>query len=175
MLKLSASLLDQPVISLRTGGQVATSVAMIINPNNLKIEGLFCTDQFSGQRLVLLTQDIRDTNAQGLIVDDHDVLVESDELIRLKSVLEMKYDLIGKPVQTAKKERVGKVHDFALDDVSYIIQKLYVSQSLLKSFSNGQLSIDRNEIVEVTNRRVIIKELLKPSKSAGMPVIVPAA
>lgn len=171
MFKLSAALQNQSVISLRTGGKIATSESLIINPNNLKIEGLYCIDQFSNARLVLLTQDIREVVGQGIIVDDQDVLVEPIELIRLQDVLEMKYELVGKPVQTTQKEKVGKVHDFAVDDQSYIVQKLYVSQSLLKSFSTSQLSIDRTEIVEVTNRRVIIKELLKPSKSG---IIAPA-
>lgn len=44
---------------------------------------------------------------------------------------------------------------------------------MLKSFSTGQLSIDRTEIVEVTNRKVIIKELLKPAKT-GVTATAPA-
>lgn len=173
MFKLSAALRNQPVMSLRTGGKIATSESLIINPNNLKVEGLYCIDQFSNARQVLLTQDIREVVGQGIIVDDHDVLVEPAELIRLQEILEMHYELIGKPVQTLQKEKIGKVHDFAIDDQSYIVQKLYVSQSLLKSFSTSQLSIDRTEIIEVTNRRVIVKELLKPSK-AGIVAAAPA-
>ncbi len=46
------------------------------------------------------------------------------------------------------------------------IQKMYVGQSLLKSFTTGQLSIDRSEIVEVTNKRIVIKELQKPARTS---------
>lgn len=173
MLQLSASLLNQPVMSLRTGGVVATTVSAIINPNNLKIEGFYCTDSFSNQMLILLTQDIRDILAQGMVVDDHSVLVEPDELIRLKSVIELKFDLMGKHVQTQAKEKVGKVNDFAADGQTLYIQKLYIGQSLLKSLSTGQISIDRNQIIEITNRRIIIKELLKPVK-AGIRSAAPA-
>lgn len=173
MLQLSASLLNQPVMSLRTGGVVATTESLIINPNNLKIEGLRCADHFSKNNLVLLAQDVRDIMTEGIAVNDHDVLSDPAELIRIKETLEIGFEILGKPVQTESKEKVGKVVDFAADKETLYIQKLYVGQSLLKSLSSGQISIDRNQIVEITNRKIIIKELLKPTK-AGVPATAPA-
>ena len=173
MLQLSTALLNKPVMSLRTGGVVATTESAIINPNNLKIEGFFCNDHFSKNKLILLSQDVRDVIAQGVVIDDHDVLTDPSELIRLKAILELEFLLLGKPVQTVSKQKVGKVNDFAADKETLYIQKLYVGQSLLKSLSTGQISVDRNEIVEITNRKVVINELLKPSKS-GVTLNAPA-
>lgn len=173
MLKLSSSLSSQSIFSLRTGGVVARIDSAIINPDNLKIEGFYCSDSRSHEQLILLVQDIRDIVARGIVIDDHNVLVEAGELVRLKNVLELQFELIGKPVQTVKKQKLGKVNDYAVDDNSFYIQKLYVERSLLKSLSSGQLSIDRTEIVEVTDKRVIIKELQKPARS-GATVAAPA-
>lgn len=173
MLKLSAALLDQPIMSLRTGAAVGASQAAIINPNNLKIEGFYSSDRFSKDRLVLLTQDIRDITKQGMIVDDHDVLTKPDELIRLKSILELDFTLIDKPVYTVSKHKVGKITDYAADEATLYIQKIYVGQSLIKSLSTGQLSIDRTQIVEITNRRVVIKDL-EQSVKGGIPATAPA-
>lgn len=161
MLQLSKTLLDQPVMSLRTGSPIATAVAPIINPDNLKIEGFYCIDRFSNAELVLLYQDIRDVLPQGLVVDDHDNLSEPDELIRLKDVLAMRFELVGKPIETVSKEKVGKVSDYAIETTTMYIQKLYASQSLLKSFTGGSLSIDRTQIQEITDKRIIINDLLK--------------
>ncbi len=122
---------------------------------------------------MLLTQDIRDITKQGLIVDDHDVMTNPDDLIRLKSILELNFALIDKPVYTENKRKVGKITDFAADEATLYVQKLYVAQSLVKNFSTGQLSIDRNQIVEITNKRVVIKELEKPAK-AGLTAPAPA-
>jgi uncharacterized protein YrrD len=173
MLQLSASLLDRSVVSLRTSGEIATIESVIINPNNLKIEGFYCNDKFSRKRLILLAQDIRDNIKQGIIVNDHDVLTEPEELIRLKSVLELEFDVMGKPVETVSKQKIGKINDFAVDDQTLYIQKLYVGPSIIKSLTSGQLSVDRNQIVEITNRRIVIKDLEKPIKG-GMPVTAPA-
>jgi sporulation protein YlmC with PRC-barrel domain len=173
MLQLSKSLFNQPVMSLRTGAQVATAVTPIINPNNLKIEGWYCQDRFSKRTLILLSQDIRDVIAQGLVINDHDNLSEAEELVRLKDILEIKFELLGKPAYTSNKKRIGKVTDFAVEAETLYIQKLYLSQPLVKSFSGGTLSVDRDQIIEITSRKVVIQDPLKPVKAgvASAPAV----
>ena len=171
MLKLSASLLaNKSVLSLRVGSPIANITSAIINPNSLKIEGFYCQDRFNKQELVLLTQDIRDILPQGFVVNDHDVLVEPEELIRLKQILQLNFELIGKPVFTESKDRVGKVSDYATETETMYIQKIYASQSVLKSLAGGSLSIDRSQINEITEKKIIISDLLK-----GKPATASAA
>jgi len=171
MLQLSANLLNKTVLSLRTGTPVASVVAPIINPDNLKIEGFYCDDRFDKRQLVLLVQDIRDMVADGYVVNDHDVLVEPNELVRLRKVLELNFDLIGKQVVTVSKERVGKVSDYAADDTTMYIQKIYVAQSIIKSLTGGSLSIDRSQINEITPRRIIINELTKQAPATAAATV----
>lgn len=173
MLQLRKMIINRPVLSLRTGGIIGTAVSPIVNPNNLKIEGFYCQDKFSKSSLVLLTQDIRDMLPQGFVVNDHDVLVQPDELIRLKDVLATKFELMDKPVYTVNKKRLGKINDFAADSETMYIQKLYVGQSLLKSLSGGQLSVDRSQIVEITDRKIIINDPLQPIEDS-VPLAAPA-
>ena len=167
MLQLSESLLNKPIMSLRTGQQVATALEPIINPNNLKIEGFYCSDRFSKEELVLLYQDIRDIIPQGFVVDDHDVLSSPRDLVRLKDVMKIGFTLIGKPVVTTSKQRVGKVSDYATEMETMYVQKIYVSQSVLKSFTGGNLGVDRNQINEITDKKIIINELLKGTPAAA--------
>ncbi|MCX6727276.1 MAG: hypothetical protein NTX11_00490 [Candidatus Saccharibacteria bacterium] len=166
MLILSKMIMNRPVMSLRTGRPVATAFAPIINPNNLKIEGFFCEDSIDKkQQLILLHQDIRDVLPAGLVVNDHDVLSEPEDLIRLKDVIELNFSVMGKLVVTEKKKKLGKVVDYALEPESMIIKKLYVSQSIIKSFSGGTLGVDRTQIVEITNNKIIIKDPLQMLKA----------
>ncbi len=161
-------------MSLRTGGQVATATEPIFNPNNLKIEGFYCDDKFNPEQLILLAQDIREHIDKGFIINDHEVLVKPDELVRLQSVLKTAFVLIGKPVVTVNKHRLGKVSDYAADQSSLYVQKLYVSQGLLKSITGGSLSIDRSQIVEITNRKIVVQEPLQGVKDT-IPAAIPAA
>jgi sporulation protein YlmC with PRC-barrel domain len=167
MLQLSSAFADKAVMSLRTGTAVAVVGQPIINPNNLKIEGFYCEDIFNKEQLVLLYQDIRELLPQGFVVDDVDVLMPPTELVRLKDLLDMNFQLLGKPVETQSKEKVGKVADYATEIETMYVQKLYVARSVLKSLTTGQLSVDRNNIIEITNRRVIINDLLKTAPAAA--------
>jgi sporulation protein YlmC with PRC-barrel domain len=165
MLQLSTYFASKPILSLRTGTPVAQIGPAIINPKNLKIEGFYCRDTLNNQQLILLTQDIRDLSRQGFIINDHDVLATEDDLIRLQDILNIGFELLKKPVETTEKVRVGKVEDYAVDASTMYIQKLYVAQPVWRSLTNGTLSIDRTQIVEVTSKYIIINELLRPTPS----------
>ena len=165
MFVLSKSLIGQKIMSLRTGGQVGVTVSTIINPNNLKIEGFYCLDnQDKKKRLVLLYQDIRDVVPQGIVVNDHDSLTEPQELVRLKDLMSLNFELIGKPVFTQSKQKIGRVNDYATELSTYFIEKLYVGQPLVKSLSGGSLSVERGQIVEITNRKIVIQDPLQGIK-----------
>jgi sporulation protein YlmC with PRC-barrel domain len=170
MLQLSDFLKNRAVLSLRAGEAVATVTRPIINPNNLKIEGFFCHDRFENKELVLLTQDIREVLKDGFVIDDHEKLADPKELVRLKDVLELNFDLIGKQVETVAKEKVGKVADYAIETGSMMIMKVYSSQSIFKNLTGGSLSIDRNQVQEITPKRVIITELLKTAPTPAASI-----
>jgi len=174
MLILSEALSDKPVLSLQTGAPVGTTTGTIINPNNLKIEGFYCQDRFENKQLILLTQDIRDILPQGIVVNDHHALTDPSEIIRLKDIMQLGFALIGKPVYTMGKQKIGKIADYATDHESLYIQNLYVARSILKSLNPGQLSIDRTNIVEIPNPTIVKQEILKP-EPAGSPATAPLA
>jgi uncharacterized protein YrrD len=162
MLVLSKMILQRPVMSLRTNSQVATASQAIINPNNLQIEGFYCVDSLDRKKqLILLPKDIRDVISAGLIINDHGDLAEREDLVRLNKVINLHFDLIGKRVKTQSKKRLGKVVDFAVDPETMKIQKIYASQSLVKNFMGGTLSIDRSQIVEITNKDIVVQDAVE--------------
>lgn len=148
-------------MSLRTGQPVATVTGALINPNNLKIEGFYCVDRYDKTELILLYQDIRDVVAQGFIINDHDVLAPPDELVRLKKLIDLGFELTGKQVVSVSKQRLGKVNEYAVEIESMYIQKLYVVQGFMKGLTGGNLGIDRSQISEITNTKVIVMDPLR--------------
>lgn len=158
MLQLNGMITNRPVLSLRTGTRVATALTPIINPNNLKIEGFYCRTTGRQQR-ILITQDIRDVLPQGIVVNDEDVLAEAHELVRLKDLISLGFEILGKHVETTSKQKLGKVNDYATETGSMYIKKLYVTQPIYKNLSGGNLGIDRTQIVEITNKKVVINDL----------------
>lgn len=162
MLKLSDAITDQLVLSLRTGSPIAVTLGPIIDPNNLKIVGFHCQEQGNKkQPTILLTQDIREWIPQGFAVNDHDVLSPPDDLVRLQPIIKIGFELIGKAVYTKNKKRLGKVNDYAVDDTSLMVQKIYVGQNILKNLTGSGLSIDRNQIIEITDKRIVVQDPLQ--------------
>lgn len=148
-------------MSLRTGQPVATVTGAIIDPNNLKIEGFYCTDRFDRSELVLLYQDIRDVITQGFVVNDHDVLAKPEDLVRLKKLIQIGFDLKGMRVVTVGGSRLGKVSDYAIEIETMYIQKFYVTQGFVKGLTGGNLGIDRSQVQEITNTKVVVLDPLQ--------------
>ncbi len=170
MLTLGQQLIGKNIMSLRIGRPIGIINDFIVNPNNLKIEGWHATDLGDKKHVVLLSQYIREIIPEGFVVDDHEALTHPDELVRLKDILSYKFYLIGKNVVSDHKRKLGKVADFALDRDTYLIHKLHVSQSIIKSFTGGALMIDRSQITEITDKKIVIREATAQD-SAPMPAM----
>jgi sporulation protein YlmC with PRC-barrel domain len=167
MLQLSNTFANKNIMSLRTGTPVAQITRPIINPNNLKIEGFFCQDTIDRRELVLLYQDIRELLPQGFVIDDHDVLALPGELVRLEKLIALNFQMIGMHVVTSSKEKIGKVADYATEIETMYIQKIYVSRSVFKSLTGGQLSVDRNQIIEINKSRILINDPLQGTRASA--------
>jgi hypothetical protein len=157
MLRMSGSLFNLPVVSLRVGQPIAVAESPIINPHNLKIIGWWCKANSSPGLQILLTDDIRENIAQGLAVNDEDALSAPEDLIRYKEILDAKFQLADKLVKT-KRQKIGKVHDFSYNDGMFV-QKLYVTRSLIKVFTTEDTAIiDRTQILEITDTYILVRD-----------------
>lgn len=167
MLKLHESLCEVPVLSLRTGGRIGKAKRLIVNPNNLKIVGWYVDDKFSHSELILLADDVRDISNKGIIIDDHEVLSSPDELIRLKQILEIDYDLLDKKVVSEHGRKYGKISDYSIETKGLFVKKIYASQTIMKNFTGGNLSIDRTQIIEITDTKIIIADSIDKATVAA--------
>jgi hypothetical protein len=143
-------------MSLRTGSQIAVAAEPVINPHNLKIMGWWCVGP-ANQRLVLLAEDVRESLTDGLAVNNEEALSEPADLVRHKEILDIKFELMDKPVKT-KSQKLGRVSDYSYND-GLFIQKLYVARPLRKVFtSEDTLLIDRQQILEVTDKYILVHD-----------------
>lgn len=174
MLKLSKSLMNQPIMSLRSGSQIAVAIKPIINPHNLKILGWWSKGA-GGQNQVLLADEVREIMPSGLAVNDEEALSTLDDLVRHKEILGISFDLMDKPVKT-KRHKLGKVSDFSYND-GLFVQKLYVARPLRKVFTTEDtLLIDRNQILEVTDHYILVRdsEVKATAEDFATAPVVPA-
>lgn len=151
------ALIDLPVASVQATHRIATVIKPIIDPRNLFIVALYVQTHPNVEPLVLFTSDIRSASSQGLLIDHDDQLMETEDLVRLKEIIGINFDLIGKRVETEDGKKLGKVTRYAFDMGGWQIIKLYVGQALVKNPGSAGLIISRQQIVKVTDSRVVVK------------------
>lgn len=168
MLIAQTRLLNMPILSLQTGAPLGQTTQAIIDPRQLHIVAFYCSGQRVQGTAVLHTTDIREVSNIGLIVDGAErIMPLDDDLVRLREVLSFRFELIGKTVIDTRKRRLGKVEGYSIDTESFYISKLNVRQSIFKSFTGGNLLIDRNQIVEVNDKHIIVQANEAKEKGAA--------
>lgn len=160
MLINDSSLKNYPILSLHVGGQVARVVDTIVDPNSLKIIAFRVDGPLTGKEVgdILPINSVREFSRLGMIVDSVDEFVEEDEIIHVRDVLRLNFALVGLKVETEKKSKLGKVIDFTVEPESWQIQQIIVQRPMLKSFLDPELLISRQQIIEVNDYRVLVKD-----------------
>jgi uncharacterized protein YrrD len=147
-----------PVMSLQTGSQLASLGEPIIDPRKLTVVAFYVTGpQLDEAGSLLHVTDIRELSDIGAIVDSSDSLMAPDGLVRLQEIIDFNFKLIGTKVEDEHGHHLGKVDDFALEAETYSIQQIYTKPSLLSSFTATTNIIHRNQIVSVTNEKIVVK------------------
>jgi uncharacterized protein YrrD len=158
MLVLKERITDVPVMSLQTGSQLARTKSPIIDPRQLKIVGFYCEGPgLESNPAILVVEDIREVSGLGFIVDDADVIMTPDDLVRLKPVIGYNFALEGKQVIEQNGHKLGKVVNFTVDTKSFFIMQLSAQPGLMQSWDTAEVLIGRQQIVEVTDTSVVVR------------------
>lgn len=158
MLLVGSELIDIPIMSLQTGVELARTTGPVINPHKFTVAAY----EVDGPTLdtvpsLLLVGDIRELGDIGMIIDSSDEFVGTDDVIKVKELYELSFELIGKLVVDQKGEKLGKVIDYSIRTIDYTIEQLHVKRPLFKSLNDSELLIHRSLITEVTDDRIIVK------------------
>lgn len=165
MLVAYSNLLGTPILSVQAGGTIGYLKSAIVDPDTLKILAFRLQGPSIGPANLLDTQSIREYSNLGMVIDDADELVEEGDVIRIKEVLELNFDLLTLKVETKKGSKLGKVVDFTLNPDDYVIQQIIVKRPLIKALNDPELTIPRTEIVEITDYKIIVKDEEKTIKA----------
>ncbi|MBC7746520.1 hypothetical protein H7Y40_00895 [Pedobacter sp.] len=158
MLLLSDKLVNVPVMSLQTGTELARTSETIVDPRTLTIVALYVEGpQIDIVPSVLHVADIREAGELGFIVNDSNVLMSTEGLVRLQLIIDFDFTLAGTAVYDDHGKHLGKVADYAFDPASYTIQQIYTHQSFFKSLSVVSNIIHRRQIISVTKERIIVE------------------
>jgi len=169
MLIIGTRLLNTPVMSLQTGGKLASTQKPVIDPSNLKIVAFEVEGQLLSERPALLrVADIREMGRVGMIVNSNDEFIGVHDVIKIEKLYEIGFPLIGMPVLDDKKHRLGKVEDYTVDTDSFYIQQLTVKRGFFKGLTDTGLLIGRQQIIEINDNEIIVRS---PTQKSVEPMM----
>ena len=165
MLLNGNKLRDVPILSIQAGGMIARTSDPIIDPDELKVVGFKIVGPLAkSDSNILDVQSIREFSNYGMVIDSADELVSGDDVVRIKRVLDLGFNLIGLKVESRKGSKLGKVSSFNCTEDDFMIQQLIVQRPAIKALMDPELLIPRAEIVEVNDYKVIVRDEEKKIK-----------
>jgi len=169
LLVASSKLIGMAVLSVQDSRRIATISSVIIDPDSLKIIAFRvygATNAEGGN--ILDARSIREYSHIGVVIDSADEFVSDGDVVKIKKVLELNFNLIGLKVETKKHSKLGKISDFTVTVDNFSVQQIIVKRPSIKSFLDPELTIPRSEIVEVTDYKVIVRDEEKVIKERAL-------
>ena len=166
MLVYNSRLIGTPILSVQAGGTIAKVAKTIVDPNNLQIIAFELEGPLVNRNQNILdARSIREYSNLGMVIDDIEELVARDDVIKIADVLKLNFNPLTLKVETKKGSKLGKVQDFTVTSEDFILQQIIVKRPAIKALIDPELTISRNEIVEVTDYKIIVKDEEKVLKS----------
>lgn len=158
MLILGSRLINIPVMGLQTGAKLASTKSPVIDPSNLRVvayhvEGSLLSEDPSFIRV----NDVRELSDIGLIIDSNDEFIGIDDVIKVKEIYELNFNIINMSVIDEAKRKLGRVYNYSIDTNNFVIQQLNVKPNIFKSLSDSEMLVHRTQIVEINNAEIIVK------------------
>lgn len=156
---------DVPILSIQAGGMIARTSDPIIDPDELKVVGFKIVGPLAkGENNILDVKSVREFSNYGMVIDSADELVASDDVIKIKQVLDLGFNLIGLKVESRKGSKLGKVSSYTCTEDDFMIQQLVVQRPAIKALMDPELLVPRTEIVEVNDYKIIVRDEEKKIK-----------
>ena len=162
MLLLGSRLKGTPIMGLQTGTKLAVTKDPIINPSDLKIIAYEVNGPMLSERPAFIRiDDVRELSDIGMIIDSNDEFIGINDVINIKNIYELEFNLVGINVVDEAKHKLGKVIDYSLETEGFVIQQLKIKPGIMKSLSETELIVHRSQIVEINNNTIVVKSTAK--------------
>lgn len=168
--RMGTELIGADVLSVHTGHKIGVVSGALVQNKNLKIELLEVLVANTKQYHYLITSDIRAYDGHKIIINSQQDLSGADELVRYQGLIESANRLIGSAVITQSGQKLGKIKDFSIDTIHFIITKIHVPGRFWQRILHERLIIDSSDIVDIKEKKIIVRDATIKSR-AGSKVL----
>lgn len=143
------------VILTTAGVPVGRVIEIAIEPETGKITGFLLAPR--GQNVVA-PSDVLFWN-ESLFIHDEDNVIETEDIIKLREVLEKNIPILHNKVYTKKGLYLGKVYDIGMSSKFFVMTKLAVAKDIFGLFPYDEKLIAHGNILEIKKDRIIVKDV----------------
>lgn len=175
MLIKGSDILGMKVLSLHVGMAIAEVKELIVDPDNLslaaaRVDGPLIRGEVGE---ILDFKRVREWSKLGLIMNSTDDLAQAEEIVRIKKILELEFELTGMKVETESGRKLGRVSDFVLETDGQKILQIFVARPVIRSLIEPELIIGRKQIKSISNSKVVVKEATEQKLRENRQEFVP--
>lgn len=155
MLIQASNLIKLPVAAIDAQSKIGEVARIIINPENGEVLGFLVTidEGWLGKKYkVLSANDVIAVEKTGIVTKNADNLVEPDEIVRAKKILDKKIYVIGQRAMTKSQKNLGRVEDLLLNSETLEVLKYYIHGIFQEKI------IPASKIAEITAKAVIFSD-----------------
>lgn len=160
MEKLFSEILGTPIITEDSSRAVGRVFNILVHPDKGHVVALALDFNF---RRVIVPVDIRGWFRE-IIIPDSDAIIDSTDVLRVKEVLDGKRFFLKNAVYTKDGKYLGKIFDYAINIEQMYMTKIFVGHTFLGMVRFDQRIFSFQNILEVKEDRVIVKEDLRGLK-----------
>lgn len=150
-LVLASSMLRLPVGTLQPPVRIGRVKDVVIDPKGGAFLGVTVSTSLLKPPLFTTAADIIAVDRGGLVIKSEESLVEINEIVRAKEAIRQGVRVIGLPVVTQSRKRVGRVSDLAIDLEGERVAKYYVHSWL------SERIIPSTNVVKITRKELVIE------------------
>jgi len=144
--------------ALDEGALVGKVLRTVVDPRQIRLIGFTVrTGTFWPKVLAVSFSDVVDVDKNGAVINSKESLVEKNEIVRLGELIKIKFSLVGLPVYSRNRKRLGTVTDAVAETLNGDILRIYV-QSLFE-----KRVFARSQIEKMTLTEVVIRDLAQTS------------
>lgn len=142
-------LINMPVAAEDTMSKVGTVRQIIIDPENGQLLGFLVATGLFSPAQALSFMDVVFWDENGLVTEHEENLVDPEEIIRIKNVLDHNINLLEMAAETESGQSLGQIENFLIDTESGTVVKYYLADILGKKrilSADKVIKIDRKVI-----------------------------
>jgi uncharacterized protein YrrD len=149
-----------PILTDHSRRPATTVKDLLIDPETGKIVA-FIVDR--SKDLVVLPMDVLEWK-NVIHINDHDAIVEAEDLVRVVTLMNKHIQISGQPVETKAGDSLGKVQDFSVDDRSLSLKNLYVYKGWMGLLRYDGVIISAKDIVEILPDKIVVMDKIETVK-----------